>query len=102
MNGMGRGIPYKGAQYAPQEGPALLTLKALVGPQTTEARGVYCKTYKAYQAGEISEEERCEARRTYYATIRRAKRECLEAFLQGKDEGSISEQKWCWASFRNV
>lgn len=73
-----------------------------MGPQTTEARGVYCKTYKACQAGENSEEERCEARRTYYTAIRRAKRECWEAFLQQTDEGSIPEQKWCCASLRNT
>jgi hypothetical protein len=70
------------------------------GPQTVEARTVYSRACRAYQAGEISEEDRREARRAYYTTIRRAKRECWEAFLQGTDEGSLLEQKRCWAALR--
>ena len=70
------------------------------GPQTIEARGAYIKAYKAYHAGELSEESHREARKAYYTTIRQAKRECWEAFLQGADEGSKAEEKRCWVALR--
>jgi hypothetical protein len=70
------------------------------GPRTMEARGIYTKAYKAYHTGELSEEDHREARRAYYATIRQAKRDCWEAFLQGADEGSRAEEKRCWVALR--
>ncbi len=70
------------------------------GPQTVDARSAYSKTYRAYQAGDISEKDLQEAWKTYYTAIRRAKRECWEAFLQGTNEGSLPEQKRCWAALR--
>jgi hypothetical protein len=70
------------------------------GPVTVAARGAYSKARKAYQAGEISEEDHREARKAYYTAIRKAKRECWEAFLQGTDEGSLTDQKRCWAALR--
>ena len=71
-------------------------------PQVVEARNAYSRAYKAYQAEEISEEERREARKEYYTAVRKAKRECWEAFLQGTDEGSIVEQKRCWVALRYI
>ncbi|KAE8550137.1 hypothetical protein EYB25_008668 [Talaromyces marneffei] len=70
------------------------------GPHTIEAQRLYSKARKAYHAGELSEDSHREARKTYYATIRRAKRECWEAFLQGTDKGVLTEQKRCWAALR--
>lgn len=70
------------------------------GPLTIKARGVYITAHKAYQAGEIGDEDHREARRIYYTAIRKAKRECWEAFLQGTDEGSLTDQKRCWAALR--
>ena len=70
------------------------------GPITLEARRAYSRAHKAYQAGELSEDDHREARKTYYTAIRKAKRECWEAFLQGTDEGSLEEQKRCWAALR--
>lgn len=65
-----------------------------------DARSAYSKAYRAYQAGDISEKDLQEARKTYYTAIRRAKRECWETFLQGTNEGSLPEQKRCWAALR--
>jgi hypothetical protein len=64
------------------------------------ARRAYSKARKAYQADEISEEYHREARKIYYTVIRKAKRECWEAFLQGIDEDSLTDQKRCWAALR--
>ncbi|EED21750.1 endonuclease/reverse transcriptase, putative [Talaromyces stipitatus ATCC 10500] len=63
-------------------------------------RSVYSKACKAYQAGEISDEEHREARKGFYSLIRRAKRECWEGFLQGTSEGSLPDQKRCWTALR--
>ncbi|EED14170.1 reverse transcriptase, putative [Talaromyces stipitatus ATCC 10500] len=63
-------------------------------------RSAYSKARKAYQAGEISEEEHREARKSFYSLVSRTKRECWEGFLQGTSEGSLPDQKRCWTALR--
>jgi hypothetical protein len=60
------------------------------GTEVKEARGVYARTRKLWQTGTIGDAEHREARKIYYMTIRRAKRECWETFLGGPQENKES------------
>ena len=56
------------------------------GAEVKEARRTYTRAQRAWRAGNLTDEEHREARNTYYRTIRKAKRECWEAFLGGAQE----------------
>ncbi|KKA20574.1 reverse transcriptase [Rasamsonia emersonii CBS 393.64] len=68
------------------------------------ARGTYTQARRAWQTGTLGDREHREARNTYYRAIRRAKRECWEAFLIGPMEtGDLlgpEDATRCWQALR--
>jgi hypothetical protein len=71
-----------------------------------EARRDYAQARRAWKTGFLDETEYREARNTFYRTIRQAKRECWETFLEGpqgteaKDNLGPDDTARCWHALR--
>jgi ribonuclease HI len=74
------------------------------GEKIQKARNQYARARRAWRAGGVGDEDHCEARNSYYRTIRKAKRECWEAFLGGpqevRDRLGPEDTTRCWQALR--
>ena len=70
-----------------------------------EARKVWAQDKKKYGGNVSFKEELRQARNAYYHTIRKAKRECWQNFLQGADDDSqpkaqSMDKNHCWTALK--
>ena len=74
------------------------------GPKVKEARGAYAREYRAWKSGALGDAEHREAQNLFYRTIRKAKRECWENFLEGPQESRESlgpeDSARCWRALQ--
>ena len=70
--------------------------------EVAEARLIWAKDKRRLGRNEDLKEEFKQARNWYYQTIRKAKRECWQNFLQGKSQspGVTIEKNHCWTALK--
>ena len=70
--------------------------------EVAEARSTWAKNKRRFGRGEDLKEEFKQARNRYFRTIKKAKRECWQKFLQGnfQSSGSVMDKNHCWTALK--